>query len=359
VRRWPKRWPATGGEALGALVETLRQRGGEAAARRLSEAAAALAAIDAAPPGVSPARYDDIARSLESFGVPITAARLFQVDLVKPGGSSVLGTAIVDEIARGVDVLRRLTPKPLDDPLSRLRAAFSERYQEREVPLFDVLDEETGIASALDERRDREPSALLDDITFHVPRDETVAWTPREKTLLRKVGELLAANRTELSLSDDDLNGLEAAQASPLPSAYSAMATVIATPAALAGARPEFNVLLRAVSGPSGASLLGRFCHADATLTDRVRAHLRAEEATAPDAVFAEIVHLPEGRIGNILARPVLRDFEIVYLGRSGAPLDRRLPIDDLRLSIEGDRFVLRSARLRQRVIPRLTSAHN
>ena len=351
--------PVTGDEPLGALIETLRQRGGDAAAERLAETAAALDAIDAAPPGVSPARYGDIARSLESFGVPIAAARLFQVDLVKPAASSVLGSAIVDEIARGIDVLRRLTPKPLNDPLARLRAAFSERYQDREVPLFDVLDEETGIASALDEQRDREPSALLDDIAFHAPPDETVVWTQREKTLLHRVGELLAANRTELSLGDDDLVGLEATHAWPLPSAYSAMATVIATPAGLADPRPDFRVLLRAVSGPSGVSLLGRFCHADATLTDRVRAHIRAEEATAPDAVFAEIVHLPEGRIGNILARPVLRDFEIVYLGRSGAPLDRRLPIDDLRLSIEGERFVLRSARLGRRVIPRLTSAHN
>ncbi|HEY4590363.1 MAG TPA: thiopeptide-type bacteriocin biosynthesis protein, partial [Thermoanaerobaculia bacterium] len=78
-----------------------------------------------------------------------------------------------------------------------------------------------------------------------------------------------------------------------------------------------------------------------------------------PDAVFAEIVHLPQGRIGNILARPVLRDYEIPFLGRSGAPPDRQIPVTDLRVSVEGQRIVLRSARLGKEVVPRMTSAHN
>jgi thiopeptide-type bacteriocin biosynthesis protein len=75
--------------------------------------------------------------------------------------------------------------------------------------------------------------------------------------------------------------------------------------------------------------------------------------------VFAEIVHLPEGRVGNILCRPVLRDYEIPYLGRSGVADDRQIPVSDLRVSVEGDRVVLRSARLGVEVVPRLTTAHN
>ncbi|MEM9492845.1 MAG: thiopeptide-type bacteriocin biosynthesis protein, partial [Myxococcota bacterium] len=74
--------------------------------------------------------------------------------------------------------------------------------------------------------------------------------------------------------------------------------------------------------------------------------------------VFAEIVHLPAARLGNILYRPVLRDWEIPYLGRSGAPAARQLPISDLVVAVEGGRVVLRSRRLGRQVIPRLTSAH-
>jgi thiopeptide-type bacteriocin biosynthesis protein len=125
-------------------------------------------------------------------------------------------------------------------------------------------------------------------------------------------------------------------------------------------------VLLRGASGAPGAGLLGRFCHADGALRARVEEHLRLEEAQRPDAVFAEIVHLPESRVGNILLRPVLRSYEIPFLGRSGAPPQAQLPVTDLLLSVVGDgvasgaaeRLVLRSRRLGREVLPRLTSAH-
>ena len=97
-----------------------------------------------------------------------------------------------------------------------------------------------------------------------------------------------------------------------------------ASPAALADGK--LAILMESGGGPSGANLSGRFCHASAELHEAVLEHLRAEEALAPNAVFAEIVHLNQGRIGNILCRPVLRDHEITFLGRSGAPRDRRLP---------------------------------
>src|SRR6185295_11982695 len=121
----------------------------------------------------------------------------------------------------------------------------------------------------------------------------------------------------------------------------------------------RFEVLWRGAGGPSGARILGRFCHADAELSALTIEHLRAEEAHRPNAIFAEIVHLPQGRIGNILARPVLRDHEIPFLGRSGAPADKQIPVSDLRVSVEGQRIILRSARLGKEVVPRLTSAHN
>jgi thiopeptide-type bacteriocin biosynthesis protein len=117
--------------------------------------------------------------------------------------------------------------------------------------------------------------------------------------------------------------------------------------------------VLHSASGPSGARLLGRFCHADDELRRLVRAHLAAEEAVHQDRVFAEIVHLPEGRVGNILCRPVLRGYEIPYLGRSGAPADRQLPLSDLLVSVRDERIVLRSRRLGREVVPRLTTAHN
>src|SRR5262249_28748490 len=127
--------------------------------------------------------------------------------------------------------------------------------------------------------------------------------------------------------------------------------------AALAEGR--YAVLLKGAAGPSGAPLLGRFCHADPALHQAVLEHLQAEEARKPDAVFAEVVHLPQGRVGNILSRPVFRRHEIPFLGRSGALPEHQIPVTDLLVSVVGQRIVLRSRRLGREVVPRLTSAHN
>jgi lantibiotic biosynthesis protein len=55
----------------------------------------------------------------------------------------------------------------------------------------------------------------------------------------------------------------------------------------------------------------------------------------------------------------VLREREIVYLGRSGAPADHQLPLTDLLVSVRDGRVVLRSRSLGREVVPRLTNAHN
>src|SRR6185436_3277211 len=102
----------------------------------------------------------------------------------------------------------------------------------------------------------------------------------------------------------------------------------------------------------------GRFCHSDPELCGLVRDHLRAEESHRPDALYAEIVHLPQGRLGNILLRPLLREYEIPYLGRSAAPEALQIAVTYLVVSIEQGRVVLRSARLGKEVLPRMTNAH-
>jgi hypothetical protein len=78
-----------------------------------------------------------------------------------------------------------------------------------------------------------------------------------------------------------------------------------------------------------------------------------------PDVIYAEIVHLPESRIGNILLRPVLRPYEIPYLAKSGVSGEFELRPDDLYVSVKNNRIVLRSKRLNREIIPRMSTAHN
>ncbi len=349
--------PLTGPEPHGVLERELRALpGGTPAADVLASALRALEAIDAAPPGSAPDAYGALARRLEALPAPVDPARLFQADLIRPPGGTI-GPDVVADLARGALLLQRLHPPDDSADLDRFRDAFAERYGERAVPLADALDTDTGVGAAL-QPGDRGASSLLRGMETPSPERQPVGWGRREQWLLDRVGRALLAHEQAIDLSPADIDRLAPASTPPLPDAVAVMATLVADRASSPG-RERVRVLLHGLSGPSGATLLGRFCHADDDLHAHVARHLRDEEARDPEAIYAEIVHLPEGRLGNILLRPLLRTHEIAWLGRSGAHPDRQIALDDLTLALVDGRFVLRSMRLGRRIVPRLTSAHD
>jgi thiopeptide-type bacteriocin biosynthesis protein len=348
----------TGPEPLDGLLDQLAAAGLDEPHAILAAARTAVAAIDAAGLGNAPARYVDVAASLEPLPAKAELSLLFQVDTVKPA-SATLSVKIAAEVARAIAALRSISNQPTETTLDDFKRAFRERWEDRTVPLADVLDEESGIGFEAATGPGSEGSPLLAGIGFGggAARPGRVGWGPRETHLLRRLTTALAAGDAEIVLDEPDLEAMKSEAPPRLPDALSAMIQIAGTPGEIA--RGEPLVLLEGAAGPSGARILGRFCHASPEIDAMVRAHLRAEEALRPAAAFAEIVHLNEGRIGNILCRPVLRDHEIVFLGVSGAPDEAQLQLDDLDVAIRGDRIVLTSRRLGREVVPRNTTAHN
>jgi thiopeptide-type bacteriocin biosynthesis protein len=346
----------TGPEPIDAMIAQLGHAGLDAPAGALADIRKRLAVLDA---DGDAAAYGGVAAALaamfEAAGVPATIerARLFQIDASAPVAARV-GRDVVAEIERAVEALRRMTARRPDARLVELRRAFRERWEDREVPLAEVLDEESGVGFAAASGPGSEGSPLLAGLPFAARAVEpTSPWGAREQWLLGRLADVWSSGRDELVLGDRDLDALRVEDPAELPAAWSVLARVSA------GDDGPTSVFVEGAGGPSGARLLGRFCHLDPAIEDLVRTHVTREAEARPDAVFAEVVHLADGRTGNILCRPVLRSHEIVYLGRSGAPDDAQIALDDLLVSVRGERIVLRSRRLGREVLPRLTSAHN
>jgi thiopeptide-type bacteriocin biosynthesis protein len=344
--------PVTGPEPI---HEILRQLDGHDAADRLAGAQRALHDIDGAPLGVEVASYRAIADSLRPLPVEIELSRLFQADLFTAVDEARLGGAVVSELTRGVRLLHRLA-RPRD-PLRAFREAFVARYDRAMVPLVEVLDEELGIGLDATTRAGADASPLIDALPFGgaPARERQVPWSEREQRLLDKMTAAAARGERAIELDDTDVEAMATSSPAPLADSFAVVATVLGD----SDGHHDFRIQLVSVGGPSSATLLGRFCHGDARLADFVREELRIEEAARPDAMFAEIVHLPEGRVGNVLLRPLLRRWELPFLGASGAPADAQLPITDLLVMVEGEKVILRSRRLGCEIVPRLSSAHN
>jgi thiopeptide-type bacteriocin biosynthesis protein len=340
--------PMTGGEpgrqlaSRLAALEPTRHLG-----QRLTSAIDELSAIDNTVLGAATEQYRAFSDLLATLPAGADRSTPWHVDLCRPSADATLGADAIALMRRGVTLLHRLCPPPPEDELTRLASRVAERYGQRAVPLVEVLDEDCGIGFG-----GQRPGRLTGQDSW-----TNVRWGPRERLLLDRVTEMRADGARAWNLTESDLRELEHDARLPLPDAFAAIGTFFSS---LAGGRPrDLRLLLTAVVGPSGATMLGRFCHADQRLCRLVEAHLRAEEALHPEAIFAEIVHLPDDRAGNVVARPALRAWDLTVHGRSGLPPERQVPVTDLLLSHEDGRLVLRSRRLGCRVHPRLTSAHD
>ncbi|MDQ3982531.1 MAG: lantibiotic dehydratase, partial [Actinomycetota bacterium] len=351
--------PITGPEAITALIDELATvEGADEERGVLADVRAELEKLDAEGVGAPVDRYERIVTMAERLPAERAESSFFQTDMVTALDEATIGPKVVAEIVRATAAVQRFAGKTSTGSLERWRDQFVARYETRAVPLVEALDEESGIGYLPSASPGNDASPLVRGLVWPQASDDAGKLGPRFAHLMRRLLDCTARGERELVLDDADMDALAAREQSETPDAFAALVTIAAS-SAEAVDRGDFRLLLHGASGPSGARLMGRFCHADPAVDEAVREHLRAEEALRPEIAFAEIVHLPEGRSGNILARPVLRAYEIPFLGRSGAPEDAWIPVTDLMVSVEGQRVVLRSQRLGREVAPRLASAQN
>jgi thiopeptide-type bacteriocin biosynthesis protein len=345
---------ATGSSPLDDLIEQVSHIPSAAdVTKTLRATRTSMAELDLAGMGASEDAYVNISNMLSSLAVKNDPGRLFQVDLLKPVESAVLSKDVISELIWGVEALSRVNLTSEVHPLDAFKKQFLERYDRACIPLIDALDGESGIgfgSGAID------CCPLLRDLQFNSRYlSGGQDFTPFHTHLLHKLLECEGGLKTEIELQATDLP--EAPGINLFNTSFCVIASLSAD-SHKAVQEGRFSIFLHGGVTSNGARFFGRFCHADGALERQVRDYLRNEESLDPDAIFAEIVHLPEGRIGNVLCRPALREYEIVYLGRSGLPLDRQLPISDLWLAMENGHLTLYSERLKKRVIPRLSNAH-
>jgi lantibiotic biosynthesis protein len=299
-------------------------------------------------------KYQQVHALVQTILPDTTPKDLVQTDLHLSfsANSNSINKKILSDITEQVSALIALSP---GNDLSTMRDfcnAFRERYEDQEVPLLQALDAESGIGYAGGQVGH---APLLDDLQFPPSSSED---TYKKGKLQAFQLEQLLSQPDEIVLTDADLLALKTGDLTHAPYSMALMGSILAGSAADVDAG-NYLFDMNGCTGPSAANLLGRFCHGDALLYSKVQACLAAEEARQSEYIFAELVHLPEARTGNILQRPHLRAYEIVYLANSTAPLEHQVPLSDLMVSVQDNRPVLRSRRLNKIVIPRLSTAHN
>ncbi|MFD2573227.1 lantibiotic dehydratase [Spirosoma soli] len=303
------------------------------------------------------ATYRQIQEQLAALQLPFDEAKLLQTDLFRyPDEQTVsVDAQWQNQLIDALHLLRRIAPKNETDNLKSFAQRFYDRYEDQEVPLLQALDVETGIGY-LDQGTSNDITPLIDDIALPSGRDPLEYGLPWNKTQNWLHTKLLEASQQQaytVDITDADFGEFPAADLSDLPASLAAMFRLVDTEA---GTK---HVLLEGFSGSSAVNLLGRFAHGHAGICHVAQSVATEEQRLNPDVLFAEIIHLPESRVGNILLHPPFRPVEIPYLAKSSRPVEDQLDLRDLFISVRGNEVMLRSKRLGKQIIPRLSTAHN
>ena len=310
-----------------------------------------LQAIDNSPANTAE-HYRSISALLDQLRVPYEENKLFQTDIIKVSPQTGIQESLQERLVEGLSILNRLSaPKEQGGNLASFIRRYSERYEEKELPLLEVLDTETGIGYLAKGGDDNTP--LLDNIIPPSPKnaESNLKWGMVERYLVNKVNQAYKGNHYAIDIQEKELQHLDNKDWNDLPPSMYIMFRLVDA--------EEQILYLDQAGGPSAANILGRFAHADKGIHDMVCDITRTEQEKDPEVAYAEIIHLPESRIGNILLRPVFREYEIPYLAKSSLEQQHQIGVDDLLISVKNGKVVLRSKRLNKPVVPRLSTAHN
>ena len=305
--------------------------------------------------GNEPQKYLELSTFLEKLKTEFNLKFMFQTDMVLKNEKNTLKKEVIDDVKKGLVLLNKIAIPPQETLLSKFKDAFYERFEEREVLLSKALDTEIGLGYKQG-HGSGDINPLVDDLVISRPRNKNVPvdikWSNVNALFQKKLIQAFKENAYTISLNNQDFIEYEGTW-NDLPDTFSCMIEVLK----IEGTE---KIKFSGGGGSSASNLLGRFCHGDKELHQYTKEIIDVETKINSDKLLAEIVHLPESRVGNILMRPDFRKYEIPYLAKSIKDEGNQLPLDDLMISVKNyKRIALKSKKHNKEVVPHLTNAHN
>jgi lantibiotic biosynthesis protein len=304
------------------------------------------------------AMHQAIIEKLKPFQISLSSTPV-QSDMHLHMHKNKLSKRIADEIIEAVSELQVLSYDNDDADLAEFKKAFYAKFEQREIPLSLALDNEFGIGYGEKKGIMADHHPLFAGLNLNSNGRKSGPMADQLTNLqVKKLKESVRGGKRLVEIEPGEIAGFKNTCRYLLPGSLYVMGSLLASSEADLDAG-NYLFELTSFFGPSAANLMARFANGSAELQADLRAALETEESLYPDFVFAEIVHVPNSKAGNIISRPPLRRYEIPYITNGSSANTTKITVDDLLVSIRDNEIVLRSKTLNKRVIPRLTTAHN
>jgi thiopeptide-type bacteriocin biosynthesis protein len=246
------------------------------------------------------------------------------------------------KITKGITLLNNLnTPVP-NKRIEQFKGRFRKRYEEQSVPLMEAFDTDTGIEYG----QWFEHETLFTEGLYTGSEGATpwVDYTEIDFKMLNLLNRAKLEKQYKIVIPD---NFVKERSTDNLPFSMCALFQLF-----------ENDVLyLERVTGPGALSMMARFAAGDNEIYKTGLEVAAKEVANSPDAMFAEVIHMPEERILNVMMHPPFWPFELAYI--DDAKGSSVLRLDDIYIKLEQNVFKLFSKKHQREVVPRLSSAYN
>lgn len=301
--------------------------------------------------------YHKLLFVLDSIPVKYDKKYILQADMFRPTeGCATMADSIAEDLQKAIDFLVKFhsSASYRNENMENFIQRFQERFEDEAVPLLFALDSDLGIGYGSAVKGD---NPLLDGLILpsRVNSGTRQISNAESLVLCKYIKELKNGNGEEIELLESDIDTNLNIQSDDYVSTISAMFQIIRD-----DSPSDRLIYLKNLGGSTAASLLGRFCYLNSEIEDTVKMICDYDQSLEKDdSIVAEIVHLPESRIGNISSRPLLRNAEVHYLAASGMALDKQICASDIMLECRNGRLKLFSKLNGKEIIPRLSNAHN
>lgn len=316
-----------------------------------------LRSIDAQIPN-SIDRYYEVKSIAENLSTDIDLKYFFQTDLKISTKENFLEKKILKEIKEGIIFLNKLSIISKNSSASYLEnfiKKFKTRYEDQHISLAKALDPESGIGYKNNDMDDIIPdNNFIDNLI--IPSSNSIkneiSWTNVNSIFNYKITQAYKDGNYTIKLTQEDLPAWIDETYDDLPDTLSFLTEIVKN-------NGQQKIKFEGAGGASGSNLFGRFCSSDSDLFNYTKEIIEIERKINSNLILADLSHLPESRIGNVISRPSFNDYEIPYLSKSIKPIDQQIRIDDLMLFVKGKKIILYSKKLNKEILPRLVNAHN
>ncbi|UOE47146.1 lantibiotic dehydratase [Mucilaginibacter sp. SMC90] len=253
-----------------------------------------------------------------------------------------LNQALQLKITKSIILLNNLCTPISNKRIEQFKGRFRKRYEEQSVPLLEAFDTDTGIEYGQWFEHETLFTEGLYSTSEAAP--SLVDYTEIDFKMLNLLNHAKIEKQYKVVLPD---NFIKERSTDNLPFSMCALFQLF-----------ENDVLyLEKVTGPGALTMIARFAAGDTEIYETGLAIAAKETANCPEAMFAEVIHMPEERMLNVMMHPTFWPHELAYI--DDAKGSSVLKLDDIYIKLEQGVFKLFSKKHQREVIPRLSSAYN